>query len=635
MLEGIRVATKNWFGRLIMTVVMGFLILSFAIWGIGDMFRGFGSSNVATVGDVKLTAEQVRASYQKELSDLQRRTRRSVSHDEASAAGVDSMVVSRLVTEALMDQKAARLGLAISDEEIGRAIRTDPAFRGPDGQFSRDRFADVLRDAGFNEFGFVREQRQVYLRREIGEAVAANAEPPKALLAAIDRYRTETRSLDVLAFPAADAGEIPAPTAEQLQKYFDDRKTGFRAPPYRKVAILAITPSTIARPADVPAADVTKFYEQNRTSRFGTPEKRRILQIVFPDEAQAAAAAQKIAAGATFESVAAERGVKDSDLDLGLKAKAEFFDKAIGEAAFALAAGATSAPVKGNFGWVLLKAAEIAPESVRPLAEVEAEIRADLARQRAGDAVRDLHDKLEDQRASGKPLGESAKAIGLEPRLIEALDQAGRDKKGHPVADLPEPAALIKAIFASDIGVDNEAINTADRGYVWFEIQGVEAARDRTLDEVRAEVEQGWRSDETARRLQTKTADIVRRIAGGEKLAAIAEAEKKQVQAVDGVTRNGGGGLSASAVAQVWNVRTGEAGAAATDDGGRIVFVVKSSTIPAFDPASDVNRQIAQQMRTALPDDLLGQYLARLQSDAKVAIDDAAIRRAIRGGETN
>lgn len=635
MLEGIRVATQNWIGRLIMTVVMGFLILSFAIWGIGDMFRGFTSSSVATVGGEKLSAEQIRTAYQKELTDYQQRAKRRITNDEASALGIDSMVVSRLVTESLMDQKARRLGLAISDEEIATAIRNDPAFRGADGQFSRARFDDALRDAGYNEFGFVREQRQVYLRREIGEAVAANVAPPKVLLAAVDRYRGETRSLDTLAFPAADAGEIAAPTTEQLQKYFDDRKTGFRAPPYRKVAILAVTPATLAKPAEVAAADVQKFYEQNRTSRFGEPEKRRVLQIVFPDETAAKAAADKIAGGATFESIAAERGVKASDLDLGLKAKSAFFDTVVGEAAFALAADTVSAPVKGGFGYVLLKTTEIVPERVKPLAEVEAEIRGELARGKAADAVRDLHDKIEDQRASGKPLGESAKAVGLTPRLIEAIDAAGRDKAGKPVPDLPQQADLLKAIYASDIGVDNEAISTADRGYVWYEIQGVEPARDRTLEEVRAEVEQGWRSDETARRLQAKTAEIVKKLAGGETMASIATALNKPVVSVTGVTRNGGGGLSASAVAQVWNAKPGEAGAAATDDGGRVVFVVKDSVVPAFDAESAINKQIAVQLRTALPDDLLAQYLSQLQSDAKVSLDDAAIRRAIRGGETN
>ncbi|MBL8590020.1 MAG: SurA N-terminal domain-containing protein [Methylobacteriaceae bacterium] len=636
MLEGIRVATQNWIGRLIMTVVMGFLILSFAIWGIGDMFRGFGSNNVATVGDVKLTAEQVRAAYQNALTREQRARRQAISNEQARALGIDTAVVSRLVTESLLDQKARKLGLAISDADIARAIQSDPSFQGADGRFDRNRFDAAIRDAGYNELGFVREQRAVYLRREIGEAVAGGVEPPQALLAAIDRYRAETRVVEAITFPPAAAGEIPAPTAEQLQKYFDDRKDNFRAPAYRKLAVLAVTPATVAKPGDVAADEVARVYEQTKTQRFGAPEKRRVLQIVFPDETQAKAAAEKIAAGASFESVAAERGVKDADLDLGARSRAEFFDKAVGDAAFALAAGAVSAPVKGNFGVVLLKLLEITPENVRPLAEVEVELRAELARQKSADVVRDLHDKIEDQRASGKPLAEAAKAVGLEPRLIEAIDATGRDKAGAPVTGLIEPASLLKAAFASDIGVDNEAIATPDRGYVWFEVQGVEAARARTLDEVRAIVERNWRDDEIARRLQTKTADIVKQIAGGATLESIAAAEKLAVERFEGVTRGAGAkGLSASAMAQIFNVKAGEAGSAATDEGGRMVFVVRQSAVPAYDAAAQVSRQIADQMRVALPDDVLTQYLSQLQSDAKVALDETAIRRAISGGDQN
>ncbi len=634
MLEGIRVVTQNWIGRTIMTIIMGFLILSFAIWGIGDMFRGFGSNTVARVGDVSLSGDTLRAAYQNELTRYQRQMRQAINNEQARAMGLDTAVVSRLVTESLLDQKAQRLGLSISDATIADAIKADPTFRGANGAFDRARFDAAIRDAGYSEQGFVREQRNVYLRREIGEAVAGGMTAPTTLLAAIDRYRTETRTIEAVAFPAAAAGEIPAATPEQLQKYFDDRKANFRAPAYRKLVVLAVTPKTAAKPQDVPEDEARKLYEQVKTQRFGTAEQRRVLQLVFPDMAQAEAAAARLKEGATFESLMADRGAKEADIDLGLRAKTGFFDKAIGEAAFALPAGGVSAPIKGEFGAVLLQVKEIAPESTKPFAEVSEELRREIAEKRAADVVRDIHDKIEDQRASGKPLAEAAAAAGLTPQTIEAVDATGRDKAGKPV-DLPEAQALLKAAFASDIGVDNDTLTTQDRGYVWFEVAGVERARDRTLDEVRATVEAEWKADETARRLQARTAEAIKAIAGGKTLAQVAEAEKLEVRTIGGVRRSGGPGLVPGVVAQVFNVKPGEAGSAATPDGGRLLFVVKDSVVPKFDPKAKENEAIAEQLRSALPDDILAQYLSRLQSDAKVAIDDQAVKRAIFGAEQN
>ena len=50
MLQSIRNASQGVVGKAIMTVVMGLLIVAFAIWGVGDMLRGFTSSTVASVG---------------------------------------------------------------------------------------------------------------------------------------------------------------------------------------------------------------------------------------------------------------------------------------------------------------------------------------------------------------------------------------------------------------------------------------------------------------------------------------------------------------------------------------------------------------------------------------------------------
>lgn len=634
MLEGIRIASRNWLGRLVMTVIMGFLILSFAIWGIGDTFRGFGQNRLASVGDSEITTEQFRTAWQNELTRYQRQLRRAVSNEQARAMGLDTQVLSRLITESLMDQEAKRLGLAISDEEIAKAILSDSTFKGPTGQFDRLRFNETIREAGYNEQGFIRAQREHYLRRQIADALVGGVELPQAALIVIDRYRGETRNLETVVFPPSAAGEIPAPSAEELAKFFEARKAAFRAPEYRKATVLALTPATAARPQDVSDADVQKRYEDTKAQRYGAPERRHVLQLVFPNEADAKAAAEKIAGGATFESVAEERKVAAGDYDLGPKARADFFDKSVADAVFTLAENAVSAPVKGDFGHVLVKVNKIEPASFRPFAEVADAIRNDIATERVSRTLQDLRDKIEDLRASGKPLAEAAKDAGLQARFIDAIDATGRDKAGQPVEGIVEPDNVLKAIFASDVGVDNEVLNTMDRGFVWFEIAGVEPARERTLDEVKAKVEAEWRSDEIARRLREKLAEIVKAANGGETLAAIAEKNQLELRPVSGVRRAGGGGLNTGAVAQVFNLKVGEAGSAATDDGGRILFKVMDSVVPPYDSEAGPMKQIADQLRTSVADDILSQFIAKLQADAKVTINQTALRQAT-GGDRN
>ena len=140
MLQGINKIGRSWLGKAIVAVLFGFLIVSFAIWGIGDIFRGSVRTTVATVGKTDISAEAFRTAYQNELQRLMRQTRQSITPERARSLGLDTQILSRLVTEAALDQRAQELGLSVSDQLIARTIAQDPNFRGPNGQFDRAAF---------------------------------------------------------------------------------------------------------------------------------------------------------------------------------------------------------------------------------------------------------------------------------------------------------------------------------------------------------------------------------------------------------------------------------------------------------------------------------------------------------------
>src|SRR5438309_11754721 len=100
MLQSMRASAQGWIGRVIMAILMGLIILSFAIWGIGDIFRGFGANDLAQVGGVAIGADTYRNAYQAALQVLQRVERRTITNDEAHQDGLDLKVLSRLVNEA-------------------------------------------------------------------------------------------------------------------------------------------------------------------------------------------------------------------------------------------------------------------------------------------------------------------------------------------------------------------------------------------------------------------------------------------------------------------------------------------------------------------------------------------------------
>src|SRR5262249_37889376 len=136
--------------------------------------------------------------------------------------------------------------------------------------------------------------------------------------------------------------------------FYEEHKAAFRAPEYRKIVLVALTPDTLASSVQVSDDDVRKAYE-SQVDRFRAPERREIDQITFPSMEEARAAAQRIAAGASFDKIAEERKLSPKDVSLGLVSKRDILDPAIADAAFSLPVGKPSDPIAGRFVTALLR----------------------------------------------------------------------------------------------------------------------------------------------------------------------------------------------------------------------------------------------------------------------------------------
>jgi peptidyl-prolyl cis-trans isomerase D len=616
-----------------MAVVLGLIAVSFAIWGIGDIFRGFGRSTVAKIGSVEITVEQFRQVYNDRIQQLSRELGRPITPDQAKLLRLDQQLAGQMVAESALDQRARQLRLNVSDAEIVRQINNDPSFKGSSGQFDRYRFEQIIRGAGYTEARFAAEQKRITLRREIAQTIGGEMTLPKTMADALNRFANEQRAIDYVVLDSAKAGDVAAPTPEVISKYFDDHKTEFRAPEYRSVVIMTVAPADLAKPADISDADAKSYYDRN-LPRFGTPERRQIEQIVFPslDEAQAAATRLE-KSEITFEALAKERGLSEKDIDLGLVTKTGIIDPAVADAAFALKEGETGAPVKNIFGATLVHVVKVEPANFKPFDQVAPEIKQTIATDRARGELASRHDKIEDERAGGLRLAEVAQKLGLTSRSFEAVDRQGRDPDGASVAGMPPGIDVIGSAFSSDVGVETEPVQMAGGGYIWFEVTGVKPSRERNLDEVRARVEERWREDQIAERLKTKATEMVDKLKSGTPLNDVASAEGLPVQTTFGMKRSGNAASMPPGVVDAVFATPKDASGSAQgkDPTERIVFHVTDITVPNFDAASAEGKRIEDTTRRSLTEDLLAQYVAQLQNDLGATINMEALRRVSSG----
>ncbi|SER44302.1 peptidylprolyl isomerase [Rhizobium sp. NFR03] len=626
MLEMLRRGAQTW-------VVKGLLIVlvaSFAVWGVSSSIAPSASTAVVTVGDIEVSPADFRLAYERQLSQLSRQFGTRLSRDQARAFGVEAQVYSQLVAGATLDQLSRDMNLGLSQDRLATLISQDPAFRAVNGQFDRTVFSSVLRNAGLREVDYITNRSQVAVRSQIVEALSDGFKAPTVLTEALKTYQNETRSVDYLLLSNANVDPIKAPADDVLAPWFEEHKAEYRALEFRKISYVKLEPTDIANPASVTEDELRADYEK-RKATFSTPETRTIEQLTFASRTDADAAAAKLAAGTTFDALVSEQGKTSADVLLGDFTRERVPDAKLGDVAFAVASdGGITPVVDGAFGPVILRVTNIRPATTRSFDEVKEELRQEVALANASNEITAIHDKFEDARISGATLQDAATESNLKAVSIPAVDARGNDAQGERIADLPQPQELLAEVFKAEPGSDTLPINLGRDGYVWFEVEDVMPARDRTLDESREKVVADWTAEQQRAELAKRAADLKARVEKGETLQTIATELGIAVETKTGLRRTAqDAALSPAAVTAAFSGPNGlVTNAPGTDGEGQILLKVTAVENAAGDALDQDSRQV-DAIAQASGDDILDQMVTELQTRYGVSINQQVAETAL------
>ncbi|MGI9386146.1 MAG: SurA N-terminal domain-containing protein [Methyloligellaceae bacterium] len=609
MLNTLRKGAASWVAK----IFIGLLVLSFAVWGISDIFGGLGRTTLATVGDVKISSEDYRVAFQNEIRALSARMQRNLSTEEARVLGLDARVLDQLVTNASLDHHAADLKLGISDKSILDMITKERAFQDSSGAFSRAAFEQILRSNGLTEGGFVANRRLDSMRQQIVGAFTRGISAPKVLLSAIERYSKAKRTIRYFVLPASAAGKIEEPDEAKLKKYYDAHRHTFTAPEYRKLAVLTLRPELLKDAIKISDEELKKVYDAS-ADRYVTPERRQIQQIAFKSLADAEKAHQSLKSGQSFVEVAKASGFTESDIDLGLLTEAGLTDKKIREAAFALKVDTFSAAIEGTLTTVIVKVTKIEPKKVRTFDDVKAELSERQALEKARNDALDIHDAVEDARASGSTLKEISEKHGAKFIEIAATDQRGNAPDGKAIEGIPAFQVVVRSAFASDVGVENDPVEAGNGDFVWFDVVDVTASKLKPFESIKAEAAEKWKKNEIQVRMAKKSKDILLELRTGKSLDDVAKSFGAEVKKSEPLIRTKtSGDLTEAAVAQAFALAKDGFGTARAKSGdARLVFQVEKIELPPLLKDNDsekLNRQIAPR----IAQDIFRQYVTGLQ----------------------
>jgi peptidyl-prolyl cis-trans isomerase D len=624
MLEAMRRGASSLPVKILLVV----LVVSFAVWGVGDMVGGGrGEPVVATVGGSEIRLGAVQNAFRDRIQQLEAQLGTSIDREQAARMGLLEQALDDVVARRLLDLGAADLGMRVSDDMLRRQIFENPIFHGPTG-FDRLRFQNILLASGLSEEGYLAALRQDALRSALIDAIAGSVAAPEILARTLYRHRNERREGRMLVVLTAAVEGVPEPSDDDLAAYLESRADRFTTPEYRALTLISLEPADLHDEIEIDQAALQAEYESRRGA-YRVPEQRMIEQALAPDGDTAEAAFQLLRDGADLAAVEAALGDQGVMGDrLGLVAARDLPQELAG-AAFGLATAGVAPPVESGFGWHVMRVVEIVPESVPPLAELEAELRRDLLEAEAQNRLPALANALDDELAAGVDIEDAAAALGLTALRVEEVDREGRGPDGAPVDSMPSWPRLIETAFQTPVRETSLVLDSPEGGYFVLRVDDVITPRLRGIEEARAELVAGWQAERRDELARAEAERLLRLSRMAAQFEALAEAGRVELRSIAPIARTASGfaqGLTPDAIRLLFTTAAGDiAGETARVRDGHAVIV--TDLVHPADPEADPEgiARLRDQLATEMRADLLDQFEAALRRSYPVEIDARAL----------
>jgi peptidyl-prolyl cis-trans isomerase D len=501
---------RRWLTSWPVLILLGLVLVAFAITGIGDPFQGGGPvGSVAKIGDRVVTEPDALKAFDRVMRNV-REQNPAASQIEVAKDGGVTAAIDQLIAQLSIEELAAKTGVGVSDRSIGALIAGIPAFQSG-GKFDEATYRRVIAEQRLSDRELRDGIRGDLLRKQFITPVTGALGVPADMAKPYAQLLVDLHKGGVALVPLTATAP---PTEAEILKYYNANKLNFTVPERRSFRHAKIDRSAVAAGVKVTDAEIAAAFAKD-PAKYGAAATRRLQQVVVPDEAKARA----IAAAAATEGFAkaAERlaGFGAADISLGEQNQIGFgkaTSKAVADAAFALPVGGITAPIKTSFGWHVVRVDGIGA-SGKTLAQARPAIEADLRAIATETALADLVARIEDGVDAGKSFADLARENSLTIVTQSPVTVAGM-APGQATLP-PELVAIAAKAFRHEPG-DGAAVEDLGGGQlIVIETMEVLPAAPQPLDAVRTVATAGAARDKALAAARTKADAVVAAVKKG------------------------------------------------------------------------------------------------------------------------
>ena len=620
MLSYLRDSVNSWTVR----ILAGVLILSFAVWGIGDIFRSSDRAVVvAKIGQIEINGKEFSQQFGRQTKEISKYLGADLDAEKARKLGFIGETIGGLTARALFTNAAMDLGLTVNDKLVRDWIKNDENFHDEFGEFSEFLFRELTYESGYSEDSYVEGTRQDIARDQLLNSISVNFRPPGDILNALASFRSEQREAETFTLQFDKMKDLKDPKEETLLAYYSKNKEKFKKPQYRKISTISVNARDLVGNIKISQDKITELYEDKKET-FISPERRFAEQIIFDEESNAKKALEKISQGNDFYKVAKEiAGQNKEETSLGWNEKENMPDD-VASVVFDLKKGSASRIHKTDFGWHIFRVTDIEAEQKKSLDQVQDSLRIELASEKAVEELYELIEKVQDEIGGGASLEEAAASLDLKLMQISSIDSKGKDGNGKEVPKIPK-FRFLDEVFKEKEKNLTDLIETDDDGFFIARVDKIIPGVIPSYEEAQEKIKNAWIKEQQEKKAQNIAKKTIKRIKNGESFQDIAQEMNLKTKASKPFSRldHSEAEIPTPLISKLFDLDKGDVTMYKGDEGYIITQVTKIGSSDSF--SEEDLEQVNLQIQKSISKDLITGYAEVLRKRYKIQIYDRLI----------
>ena len=629
MLEDIRENSQGFTAK----IILGFIILTFAVAGIGS-YTNTTDTSVADVNGEKISQNEFTKAYSSQRDRMSKQFGdmfETLSSDASYMSNFRQGIVDNLINQKLVDQNTHALAIRVSDERIKDTIRNMPEFQA-DGVFDNNRYLAMINQAGFFQPSAFRDYlRTEMTRRQLTQALIMSefSLPYQAdIFTVIQNQQRDIRFATITAEQFKADIEI---TDAEINDYYLANQVMFENQEKVKVDYITLDVKNIATTITLSDADIEAYYQEN-IGRYTTEEQRRVSHILIElgdDETKAKTSAQdllaRVQAGEDFSALAKENsadtfsGENGGDLDW---IEAGVFGDEFDKAAFALnGVGSISELIKTDAGFHIIKLTDFKAKDVKSLSDVQDQLVVQAKNEKAQDKYFELQQEV--ARLSFEfpdSLDDAAESINATVNTSNWLTRSTNTEVFNNKA--------IDAVFSDIVlheQLNSDVVEVNDNLAIVVRLNEYQAANVKPLSEVSSKIKETLVAEKASEKAQTLAQELLAAFKAGSDITEQLTAVGSTIEVKTEVTRTGSS-LDASLVREAFKLphpNKNAISATTVNLSNGDLALLEVQVVKNGD--NKQKAQLSQQLTQQLSQATYASYVESLKADATIVRHEVAV----------